>query len=172
MSEPFGPEDRRPQNDDGDERATLTSYLNWQRDTLRWKAGGLTPDQLAGRPVASSTMSLLGLVRHVAEVERGWRDRTEGVTRDQFYTSDEQPDATFTEVVAEQPAVDRAYADWASAQTELDATIAARDLGATFDHHGQPVSIRSLLAHMIEEYARHNGHADLLREAIDGSTGE
>jgi hypothetical protein len=173
VSAPFDASERRPQNDQGTERQTLISYLNYQRDTLRWKAAGLTADQLAARAIPSTSMSLLGLIRHVADVERAWGDRVFGRTRPRYYEVD-GGDQAFEDAVADQTVVDDAYRNWAEGQIDFDASIAHRDLGDLFvaDFQSDAVSIRSLLCHMIEEYARHNGHADLLREAVDGATGE
>ena len=172
MSAPFEAGERRPQNDRGDERETLTSYLNFQRDTLRWKTAALSLEQLTVRPVPSTAMTLLGLVRHAVEVESGWGSRVGGSERKHYYLDDPQSDEDWNVAGADQAMVDAAYANWAEAQAMFDAAVAACELGDTFDHHGEAVTVRSLLAHMIEEYARHNGHADLLREAIDGRTGE
>jgi uncharacterized damage-inducible protein DinB len=160
-----------------DERATLVGFLDYHRATLEWKCDGLTPEQLAARAVPPSTMSLLGLVRHLAEVEYAWFDRVETGDRrrpPKFY-SEERPDDDFDGAVADQAVVDEAFATWQDAIEESRTVIAAHELDDTFVHkrwNGATISLRWVLVHMIEEYARHNGHADLLREAIDGSTGE
>jgi uncharacterized damage-inducible protein DinB len=158
----------------GDERATLTGFLDYHRATLEWKCAGLSPDELARRATPPSTMSLLGLVRHLAEVERGWFDRVgSGTRRPPRYFSDEEPDGDFDGAVADQAVVEDAFATWRAAIEEARSVTARTELDATFDHPRQgPTSLRWVLTHMIEEYARHNGHGDLLREAIDGSTGE
>jgi uncharacterized damage-inducible protein DinB len=158
----------------GDEAATLLGFLDHQRATLAWKTRGLTDEQLrAGLP--STALTLGGLLRHMARVEDGW----------------------FSEVVAEAPPVEPwASLPWAAEWTEaatlsgdalrrlwqerveasrrvVDAAL-ADGLHAThpaWGGQGHP-SLRWVLVHMIEEYARHNGHADLLREAVDGQTGE
>jgi uncharacterized damage-inducible protein DinB len=163
----------------GDEAATLLGFLDYQRATLAWKCRGLTDDQLRVT-VASSVISLGGLLVHMARVEDGW----------------------FSEVVAEQPELEPwASMPWAAEWTDpstaaatgaelsalweqrvaasrrvVAAALAAgeAELGAThpaWGGQGHP-SLRWVLVHMIEEYARHNGHADLIREAIDGETGE
>jgi hypothetical protein len=159
----------------GDEKATLEGFLDYHRATLEWKCSGLTPEQLARRAVPPSTMSLLGLVRHLAEVEWGWFDRVDtGVRRPAVYYSEDDPDGDFDNAVGEQACVDDAFASWRRAVEQARAVTARTDLDATFEHdrYGTTISFRWVLAHMIEEYARHNGHADLLRQVIDGSTGE
>jgi uncharacterized damage-inducible protein DinB len=161
----------------GDERATLIGFLDYQRATLEWKCSDLSPEQLAARSMPPSTMSLLGLVRHLAEVEYGWFDRVQTGDRrlpPKFYTA-ERPDDDFDAAVGEQAAVDEAFERWHEAIAESRRVLDAHDLDDTFVHrrwNDAVVSVRWVLVHMIEEYARHNGHADLLREAIDGSTGE
>jgi hypothetical protein len=156
-----------------DERATLTGYIDYQRATLAWKAAGLTPEQLTTRSVPTTAMSLLGLIRHVAEVESAWGHAVLGEPGTRYYSSEERPDADFEDVVGDQTTVDQAHANWAAARFEFDAAVASRDLGDIFTtRRGETFSVRNMLCHIIEEYARHNGHADLLREAIDGATGE
>jgi uncharacterized damage-inducible protein DinB len=160
----------------GDERATLTGFLDYQRATLEWKCSGLDAEQLARRAMPPSTMSLLGLIRHLAEVEWSWFDRfaLDGWRRDpRFFTLD-QLDLDFDGAVADPAVVAEAYAAWREAIEESRAVTARFDLDATFMHARweKSISLRWVLTHMIEEYARHNGHADLLREAIDGETGE
>jgi uncharacterized damage-inducible protein DinB len=158
----------------GDERATLTGFLDFHRATLEMKCAGLTSEQLARRAVTPSTMSLLGLVRHLAEVERAWFDRlSTGQRRPPVYFSDADPDGDFDGAVADPDVVADAFATWRSSVAEAREVIARTDLDATFDHPRQgSTSLRWVLTHMVEEYARHNGHADLLRGVIDGVTGE
>lgn len=159
---------------DADERATLTGFLDFQRATLAWKCEGLDAEQLARRASPPSGLSLLGLLRHLAEVERGWFDRIADRNRPDQYSTAEIPDLDLTGAVADPEMVRLAYADWRTAIAESDEVLAAAQLGDTFAHDrtGEAISTRWVLAHMIEEYSRHNGHADLLREAIDGATGE
>ncbi|MEI5103742.1 DinB family protein [Streptomyces sp. PmtG] len=151
------------------ELATLQDYLVSYRLTLRMKCEGLDAEQLARRSVPPSTMSLLGLVRHLAEVERDWRN----------WITDDEPlaklygakDDDFHGAVAEQAVVDGAYADLEREQAETDAALAAHlDLGERLGRDG--ISVRELLVHRVEEYARHCGHADLLRECVDGRVGQ
>jgi uncharacterized damage-inducible protein DinB len=168
-----------------DERTMLVSWLDFHRTTLAKKCAGLTPQQLATRSVPPSELSLLGLVRHMAEVERGWFvRRVAGIDAPRIYgaeADESDQDADFHLPVAE-PAelaalaalVDQAFAAWRAEVIRADEILAGvANLDVTFRHErGGEISVRWLLVHMIEEYARHNGHADLLREAIDGVTGE
>lgn len=154
------------------ERASLTAFLQYQRETLAMKCAGLTAGQLKERAVPPSDMSLLGLVRHLAEVERSWfgnvlnqeaarADRTGRVPgeRADFDVADADPD--------------EAFAVWHAECARSRAVVDGLDsLDHTVDFRGDAYSLRYVLTHMIEEYARHNGHADLLRERIDGATGE
>ena len=155
-----------------DERTMLEGWLEWHRGTLLWKCAGLPGELLAQRSVPPSNLSLLGLVRHMAEVERSWfRRRFAGEQIGRLYCSDEDPDADLDDVTAAM-----AEADFAAFASELDlarAATAGRALDETFVHPRlqQPMSLRWVYGHMIEEYARHNGHADLIRECLDGTTG-
>lgn len=154
-----------------EERAMLDSWLEYQRDTLAWKCDGLTDEQLRERSVPPSSMSLIGLVRHMAEVERNWFRRVlSGEDAPGLYYSDDDPDGDFDNVAT--ATRDEAFAAW-QAECDNARTVAAHmeltDVGA---RRGEEVSLRWVLVHMIEEYARHNGHADLIRERIDGATGD
>ncbi|MFD9812020.1 DinB family protein [Streptomyces sp. NPDC059080] len=151
------------------ELATFQDFLTGYRLTLRMKCEGLDAEQLARRSVPPSTMSLLGLVRHLAETERDWRN----------WIGDEPPlaklygarDADFDDAVAEQSVVDAAYRDLEREQEATDAALAAHpDLGERVGK--DKIAIRELMVHRIEEYARHCGHADLLRERVDGRVGQ
>jgi uncharacterized damage-inducible protein DinB len=158
----------------GGERATLAEFLRCQRLTLELKCAGLDAEQLATRSVEPSTMSLLGLIRHMAEVERVWfRVRFAESAEGKRYQTAEDPDGDFNGAVADQGAVDEAWAAWRAEIAFADEFIADHDFDFVGkDSLGEPVSLRELLVHMIEEYARHNGHADLLRERIDGRVGQ
>jgi uncharacterized damage-inducible protein DinB len=157
-----------------DERDSLDSWLDYHRATLLWKCAGLTPVQLAARPVATSALSLLGLVRHMAECERLWfRIRFAGEdVRRLYYWSPDQPQ---TEI--QLAAADSAQADFAAYAAEIPEArraVAGHSLDERFRYgtRGQPErDLRWVYVHMIEEYARHNGHADMIRELIDGTTG-
>ncbi|HEY0905147.1 MAG TPA: DinB family protein [Marmoricola sp.] len=150
------------------ERATLVDYLHSYRQTLLLKCDGLDPAQLARRSVPPSTMSLLGLLRHLAEVERDWRGWILPGPLSRLYGPH---DADFDGAVADQDVVDAAYADLAREQAATDATVAEHpDLDERVGRDA--IAVRDLMVHRIEEYARHCGHADLLRECLDGRVGQ
>jgi len=157
-----------------DERSTLVEFLRWQRLTLQIKCDGLDAEQLARRSVEPSTMSLLGLVRHLAHVERVWfRIRFAGEDVPRLYQTKTDPDGDFDGALADEQVVDEAWARWREEVALAEQFVRDHDLDFTgSDGDGKPFPLRGLLVHMIEEYARHNGHADLLRERIDGRVGE
>ena len=165
--------DADPRNSDGvspdGELATLQDYLSDYRLTLRMKCEGLDAEQLARRSVPPSTMSLLGLLRHLAEVERDWRNWiTPNDPLPRLYGTSS---ADFDDADAEEALVEVAYADLAREQAATDAALAEHpDLGERLGNDG--IAVRELLVHRIEEYARHAGHADLLRECVDGRVGQ
>jgi uncharacterized damage-inducible protein DinB len=157
-----------------DERPMLDAWLDFHRRTLLWKCEGLRDEQLKTRSVEPSSLSLLGLVRHMAEVERGWFRRFAGVDYTPIYDSDGDDEPDFDDVDTADVA-----ADFATFRAEVDACrelVAGRDLDdvQTYSRGSSrtDISLRWVLTHMIEEYARHNGHADLLRERIDGAIGD
>ncbi len=157
----------------GDERPMLEAWLDFQRGTLAMKCEGLTPEQLATRSVPPSTLSLLGLVRHMAEVERHWFQRClAGADRPPLYCTSAEPDLDFD---GAQPAnAPESLAAWESECVASRMNVnAVRSLDALARQtwRGNEISLRWILVHMIEEYARHNGHADLLRQSIDGAVG-
>ncbi len=159
----------------GDERTTLVEYLRTQRLTLEMKCEGLDAEQLARRSVEPSTMSLLGLVRHLAEVERSWFRRRMAGSPDtpRIYSSRPREDGDWNGAVADPDVVADAWARWREECAFTDRFVTeAPDLDLVGMTEEGPISLREVLVHMIEEYARHNGHADLLRERIDGRTGE
>ncbi len=157
----------------GDERALLEAWLDHHRETLLLKCAGLTADRLKLRAVEPSSMSLLGLVRHMAEVERSWfRRRFAGETVDFLYCDPEtNPDGDFDDVDTADAETD--FAAFAREVELARAAAAGHSLEETFHHPRRNVdmNLRWVYLHMIEEYARHNGHADLLRERTDGATG-
>jgi uncharacterized damage-inducible protein DinB len=155
-----------------DERPMLESWLEFHRATLAWKCEGLSRGQLATRAVPPSTMSLLGLVRHMADVERNWfRRALDGEDAPPIYFSADNEDGDFDDVDTADDA--EAFATWRAECDHAREVAAARaSLDDCGSRRGQAVSLRWIYVHMIEEYARHNGHADLLRECIDGSTGD
>ncbi|WP_328946557.1 DinB family protein [Streptomyces sp. NBC_00250] len=156
----------------GDERAVLTAMLDFQRDTLALKCAGLAPEQLKDRAIAPSGLSLLGLVRHAAEVERGWfRNVLNGESSRSPWTPPGSTD--WADFDVDEADVDEAFTIWREECARARAIVAAADsLDVTGSREDETYSVRYVLAHMIEEYARHNGHADLLRERLDGTTGE
>ncbi|MDX6343000.1 MAG: hypothetical protein QOH87_3138 [Trebonia sp.] len=158
----------------GGERATLAEFLRCQRLTLELKCTGLDAEQLATRSVEPSTMSLLGLLRHMAEVERTWfRTRFAETNTAMRYQTAQDPDGDFNGAVADPAVVEEAWAAWRAEIAFANDFIADHDFDFVGkDSQGEPVSLRELIVHMIEEYARHNGHADFLRERIDGRVGE
>ncbi|GAA1520392.1 DinB family protein [Nocardioides humi] len=157
------------------ELANLRDYLTHYRATLERKCAGLTPEQLATRSVPPSTLSLLGMVRHLARVEHFWFQRAlVEVDAPRIY---DDGDAGFAEVEPTEAAVAGAWTAWREQVALADAWLDRRTddgLGqvVTFRQGTETASVRDILVHMIEEYARHCGHADLLRECIDGVTGE
>ncbi|WP_228981553.1 DinB family protein [Streptomyces sp. DH12] len=157
------------------EREMLEGWLEFHRATLAAKCEGLDDKRLREASVPPSDLSLLGLVRHLAEVERGWFRRVladEDVPR--IYCTEADPDGDL------HPAPDHtweeAYATWqgeiARARELAAATPSLDTVGAGRHRSGTTHNLRWIYTHMIEEYARHNGHADLIRERIDGATGE
>ncbi|WP_199034046.1 DinB family protein [Glycomyces salinus] len=156
----------------GGERATLEGFLDFHRETLRLKCAGLSADQLRLASVPPSNMSLLGLVRHLTDVENWWfRELLLGDTDFDQYHRDEEPDRAFEAVSDADPAA--VLELHRTAITACKEAAASRNLDDTFEHpQGGPSTLRWVYVHMIEEYSRHNGHADLIRERIDGATGE
>lgn len=156
------------------ERPMLEAWLDYHRATLEMKCDGLSVDQLRRRAVPPSSLSLLGMVRHMAEVERGWFRRTlSGEDAPPLYYSTTDPDGDFDNVDSAEP--DEAFARWRAEcdrARELAAAAPSLDVLAARGDHSERVSLRWIYVHMIEEYARHNGHADFLRERIDGSVGD
>jgi uncharacterized damage-inducible protein DinB len=159
------------------EKATYREYLTNYRLTLEMKCEGLDAEQLARRSVPPSSLSLLGLVRHVAQMENHWFQRVLQGRTDaaRLFKREDDRDWDFNGAIADPSVVDAAFAAWkteiAQADEWLDALVEG-DLGREMPLHDGTVSIRDVLVHVIEEYARHAGHADLLREAIDGRTGQ
>ena len=156
----------------GGERAMLEGFLDWYRATLLAKCRGLTPEQLADRAVPPSNLSLIGLLRHMTEVERSWfRHGFAREAVDRPYTTGPESDEDFD---GASPAT--AEADYGVFVAELApcrAAVAGRGLDETFvNRRNREISLRWIYIHMIEEYARHCGHADLIRERIDGAKGD
>ena len=158
-----------------DERDMLIGWLDFHRATLKIKCDGLTDNQIRERSVPPSSLSLLGLVRHMADVERGWfRQHFAGEDVPDLYYRDDDHDADFNDIATADVA--ESLQIW-STECEAARQIVADE--PSFDKmanrptsRGNIMSLRWIMVHMIEEYARHNGHADLLRERIDGVTGD
>ncbi|BCJ54685.1 hypothetical protein Asp14428_61600 [Actinoplanes sp. NBRC 14428] len=150
----------------------LEGWLEWHRQTLLRKCAELTPEQLKTAAVEPSNLTLLGLIRHMSEVERGWfRIHSAGQQLPHIYCDDQNTDGDFDDV-AEADA-EQNYAAFLTELDEARAAAAGLPLEHEFTEEGRPTtSLRWVYIHMIEEYARHNGHADLLRERIDGRTGD
>jgi hypothetical protein len=156
----------------GDEREILTAFLDWHRATFELKCSGVPPHRLSDRGVPPSRLSLHGLLRHLAGVERWWfRVQFAGEQIPLLYYSDDDPDQDFESLDGD---VADAFAAWQAEcerAREIVAHTASLDQTGIQHSTGKPISLRRILVHMIAEYARHNGHADLLRERIDGATG-
>lgn len=181
--------DGRPSDDDprengprlGDERTTLVDSLRRQRLTLELKCADLDADAMARRAVQPSTMSLLGLVRHLAEMERAtFRTMLASQDAPRLYCSPADPDGDFNGAVADPEVVAQAWDAWRTEVNFAERFVAgAPNLDITADdplnEHGSggnAMSLREVLIGTIEEYARHLGHVDLLRERIDGRLGQ
>jgi uncharacterized damage-inducible protein DinB len=156
------------------EREVLAQYLDQYRMTLELKCEGLTAAQLATRSVPPSTLSLLGLVRHLARVEHSWWRRViEGhADLPRLYRTDADPDLDFTGALPDDATVADAWRSWHEEVEHAREVYAGLDLDATVEVHGDDVEMRDIVVHLVEEYARHLGHADLLRECVDGRTGQ
>lgn len=171
---------RESDGDAGDERSILLDYLRHYRLTLEMKCAGLDAEQMAQRSVPPSTMSLLGLVRHMVEGERHFRRVMAGEDAPKLYCTDEDRDGDFNGAIPDAAVVEDAWRQW---RTEVDLTdrylAGVTDLGtrnAGFSDLGPDPGgneqLRDVLVAQIAEYARHCGHADLLRERIDGRVGQ
>ncbi len=159
----------------GDERDVLVGFLRWQRATLELKCAGLDAADLARRAVEPSALSLLGLVRHMAEVERSWfRIVMAGQAAPPHFITEEDRNLDFDGVAPDPAMVVEAWDAWRSEIAFAEQFVAeAPNLDVTgYEQWRGDMSLRWVLIHMVEEYARHNGHADLLRERIDGAVGQ
>jgi uncharacterized damage-inducible protein DinB len=156
----------------GPERQMLQGWLDRHRRTLLIKCAGLTAPQLKTASTEPSNLTLLGLVRHMTEVERWWfRVRAAGQTLPDLYCPEGNDDGDFDDVAEAD-----AEANFAAFHAEVqaaDKAVADLPLDHEFTtNRGSTISLRWVYIHMIEEYARHNGHADLIRERLDGTTGD
>jgi Protein of unknown function (DUF664) len=157
-----------------DERAMLDQWLDYHRATLGQKCAGLNDEQLRAASCPPSNLTLLGLVRHLTDAERGWFLRgVAGRTPQQvprLYYSDQDPEGDIENLGS--ASTQAVFDGYDQAISDIRAAIANVELDRTFDNGGSRCSVRWVYLHMIEEYARHNGHADLIRERIDGATGD
>lgn len=153
-----------------DERGALTQQLDFHRATLLRKLEGLDDDVLR-RPMTSSGLSLLGLVKHLAETEHGWLlNIYGGLSEPDLFSSDGEPDADFRVGLEESAEV--VVGRYLATSERARAVVAAGGLDdVVTTPSGAEVNLRAILIHMVQETARHNGHADIIREAIDGTTG-
>jgi uncharacterized damage-inducible protein DinB len=155
------------------ERAALEDWLRYHRQTLLFKCAGLSAEQLKIASVEPSNLSLLGLVRHMADVERSWfQRRFAGREVGPLFWSEDDPDGDFDNVADADAEAD--FATYRAECAAADEVAAGRGLDETFVHPrlNTRLDLRWVYLHMIEEYARHNGHADLIRERIDGAIGD
>lgn len=159
----------------GAERDMLNGFLQYQRDTLEWKCSALSAEQLKEAASSPSPLTLLGLLRHMTRVEYHWFENVLLDRRDHagIYRFEENPDGDWTALNSHSP--EEVFRSWKEAcELSRRAVASVPDLDSTAARpwDQQPVMLRWIMVHMIEEYARHIGHADFLRERIDGQTGE
>lgn len=154
------------------ERAMLEAWLDFHRVTLLLKCEGLDDEQRKARPVTTSLLSLHGLVRHMAEVERGWFQEVLQRQPDtpNIWADPDRPDSELVPLDGADWEADLAV--WQEECERSRQAAAAHQLDDTGLRGGKECSLRWIYNHMIEEYARHNGHADLIREMLDGSVGD
>jgi uncharacterized damage-inducible protein DinB len=159
-----------PERRAASEREMLGDWLAWHRATLLRKCAGLDGEQLARRAVPPSNLSLLGLVRHMSDTERGWvRQLFRGEQVPDLYYRADAPDADLEE--ADPAGAEDDFERYRAECLAVDAALEGIKLDDTVMFGERTTSVRWMWQHLVEEYARHNGHADLLREAIDGSAG-
>jgi len=168
------PQDEDPRMQEGPtrgERECLVGYLEHYRGTLALKCDGLTAEQLASKAVPPSNISLLGLVRHMARVEQSWFRRVieDRMEIPRLFQDD---DGGFDFPDVDDDLVRESHELWQSEIAYAREVLDRTDLDAVVDVHGEPTEVRDIVVHMIEEYARHCGHADLVRECVDGRTGQ
>lgn len=170
---PESEDPRLPTSAHRGERGCLTAYLEQYRTTLELKCDGLAAEQLGRRSAPPSNISLLGLLRHMARVEHSWFRRVIGGRSDlPRYFPDEDEDGGFGwPGEADDALVAGARELWRGEVAHAREVLERTDLDAVVDVDGTPIEVRDIIVHMIEEYARHCGHADLVRERIDGRTG-
>jgi uncharacterized damage-inducible protein DinB len=157
----------------GDERETLRAFLDYHRATLAMKCEGLSDEQLRERSSPPSTLSLLGLVRHMAEVERTWFRRVMNAEQVGMVWSEQENDfqRAYDATGSTRAEAFTAWTAEVETSRRVEREAASLDVTAHQARWGEDVSLRLVMVHMIQEYARHNGHADFLREAVDGTVG-
>lgn len=156
----------------GDERETLRTFLDYHRATLAWKCEGLTDEQLRRASMPPSTLSLLGLVRHMAEVERHWFRRVlDGQDLPHRWSDTHDFQAAYDACGSSREEAFTAWEDEVAHARRIEAAAESLDVTAYVPSWEEEASLRLVMLHLIHEYARHNGHADFLREGIDGTTG-
>ena len=157
------------------EREVVLGYLHFYRQTLELKCQGLDAERLARRAVPPSSMSLLGLLRHMAGVEHSWNKRVlQGhleLTR-LYRDHPEDRDWDFNGAVEDDEVVEQAWTSWRAEVADADAWLERDDFDRLVVLEDEEIEVRDIAVHLVEEYARHCGHADLLRECIDGRTGQ
>jgi uncharacterized damage-inducible protein DinB len=175
MSDMWLPQDEDPRMQAGPtrgEKETVLGYLEHYRATLELKCGGLSPGQLATASVPPSRMSLLGMVRHLTRVEHHWARRVlDGDTSLERLFQSEDAGFALPEV-ADAAYVEQAWVHWRSEVEHARSVADAMAMDALVEVHGERIEVRDVLVHLVEEYARHLGHVDLLRECLDGRVGQ
>jgi hypothetical protein len=179
MSDMWLPPEEDPRMQTGPmrgEREVVLGYLHFYRQTFELKLQGLDAEQLARRSVPPSTMSLLGLLRHMAGVEHSWNRRVlQGdidLPRLGIAWRDDDRDWDFTGATADDEVVAQAWASWREEVAAAEEWLAQDDFDRLVHAQEDEFEVRDVAVHLVEEYARHCGHADLLRECIDGRTGQ
>lgn len=173
----FVPADQDPRTEIVDtrgERACVEGYLEAYRHTIAMKCEGLSPAELATASVPPSAMSLLGLVRHLARVEHHWSRRVIEGRGDlpRLFEADSGDGGFRLPPDVDQGSVDEAFALWRAECAHAREVLAATSYDALVEVGGDRIEVRDVVVHLVEEYARHAGHADLLRECLDGRTGQ
>jgi uncharacterized damage-inducible protein DinB len=172
---PPGEDPRDQQAPPRGERDVVLGYLSHYRQTFELKLQGLDASELARRSVPPSSMSLLGLLRHLGGVEHSWNKRVlQGHPELARLHRDhpEDRDWDFNGAAADEAVVERAWASWREEVADAEAWLEQDDLDRLVPHDDEEIEVRDIVVHLVEEYARHCGHADLLRECIDGRTGQ
>lgn len=166
------PDDRVGPPAVGDERETLRGFLDYHRATLAMKCADLSDDDLRRPSMPPSTLSLLGLVRHMAEVERAWFRRiVDGQDIPLVWSPAGDYQVAYDATSASRAEAFAAWEDEIAHARRIEAAAPSLDLVVRNTRHDEDVSLRLVMQHVILEYGRHNGHADLLREGIDGAVG-